>query len=63
MGYFRELPNIAYQSPLSHKNSSRDYDKAAEDLWLACRNLAMIVGKVDVEEVLGSIFKDFCIGK
>ena len=25
MGYFRELPNIAYQSPLSHKNSSRDY--------------------------------------
>ena len=25
MGYFRELPNIAYQSPLSHKNSSREY--------------------------------------
>ena len=25
MGYFRELPNIVYQSPLSHKNSSRDY--------------------------------------
>ena len=25
MGYFRELPNIAYQSPLSHKNSSKDY--------------------------------------
>ena len=25
MGYFRELPNIAYQSPLSHKNSSRDF--------------------------------------
>ena len=25
MGYFRELPNIAYQSPLSHKISSRDY--------------------------------------
>ena len=25
MGYFTELPNIAYQSPLSHKNSSRDY--------------------------------------
>ena len=25
MGYFRELPNIAYQSPLSHKNSSLDY--------------------------------------
>ena len=25
MGYFRELPNIVYQSPLSHKNSSTDY--------------------------------------
>ena len=25
MGYFRELPDIGYQSPLSHKNSSRDY--------------------------------------
>ena len=25
MAYFRELPNIAYQSPLSHKNSSGDY--------------------------------------
>ena len=25
MGYFRELPDIAYQSPLSHKNSSRDF--------------------------------------
>ncbi len=25
MGYFNELPNIAYQSPLSHKNSSKDY--------------------------------------
>ena len=25
MGYFRELPDIAYQSPLSHKISARDY--------------------------------------
>ena len=25
MGYFRELPDIAYQSPLLHKNSSRDF--------------------------------------
>ena len=25
MGFFRDLPSIAYQSPLSHKNSSRDY--------------------------------------
>jgi tRNA modification GTPase len=45
------------------KNESEDFDKAAEDLRLATRHLGMIVGKVDVEEILGSIFNDFCIGK
>ena len=25
MGYFKELPNILYQSPLQHKNSSNDF--------------------------------------
>jgi len=45
------------------KNDKKDFDKAAEDLRLATRYLGMIVGKVDVEEILGSIFNDFCIGK
>jgi tRNA modification GTPase len=45
------------------KNHKKDFDKAAEDLRLATRHLGMIVGKVDVEEILGSIFNDFCIGK
>jgi tRNA modification GTPase len=45
------------------KKYARDFDKAAEDLRLATRHLGMIVGKVDVEELLGSIFNDFCIGK
>jgi tRNA modification GTPase len=45
------------------KNEDEDFDKAAEDLRLATRHLGMIVGKVDVDEVLGSIFNDFCIGK
>ena len=45
------------------KNDTNDFDKAAEDLRLATRHLGMIVGKVDVEEILGSIFNDFCIGK
>ncbi len=47
----------------SDKNDKKDFDKAAEDLRLATRHLGMIVGKVDVEEILGSIFNDFCIGK
>jgi tRNA modification GTPase len=45
------------------KNDVEDFDKAAEDLRLATRHLGMIVGKIDVEEILGSIFNDFCIGK
>ena len=45
------------------KKSVHDFDKAAEDLRMATRHLGMIVGKVDVEELLGSIFNDFCIGK
>ena len=45
------------------KNEAKDFDKAAEDLRLATRHLGKIVGKVDVEELLGSIFNDFCIGK
>jgi len=45
------------------KNEDKDFDKAAEDLRLATRHIGMIVGKVDVEEILGSIFNDFCIGK
>ncbi len=45
------------------KNQNTDLELAAEDLRMATRHLGSIVGKVDVEEVLGSIFKDFCIGK
>jgi len=45
------------------KNEDEDFDKGAEDLRLATRHLGKIVGTVDVEEILGSIFNDFCIGK
>ena len=40
-----------------------EFDKAAEDLRLSIRHLGSIVGRVDVEEILGSIFDNFCIGK
>jgi|TARA_B110000027_G_C16119757_1_gene302140 tRNA modification GTPase len=45
------------------KDQNKDIEIAAEDLRLATRHLGAIVGRVDVEEILGSIFKDFCIGK
>jgi len=36
---------------------------AAEDLRLAARALGRITGRVDVEDVLDAIFREFCIGK
>jgi len=30
---------------------------------LAARALGRVTGRVDVEEVLGEIFKNFCVGK
>jgi len=54
---------VKHLEKFQKKKSAQDFDKAAEDLRLATRHLGMIVGKVDVEELLGSIFNDFCIGK
>jgi len=54
---------LLYLENFNNKNENEEIDKAAEDLRLATRQLGMIVGKVDVEEILGSIFNDFCIGK
>ena len=55
--------SLNYLKNFEEKNEADDFDKAAEDLRLATRHLGMIVGKVDVEEILSSIFNDFCIGK
>ena len=54
---FQELNNFL------KKRHDKDIELAAEDLRMASRHLGSIIGKVDVEEILGSIFKDFCIGK
>jgi len=60
----QNLKNCVYHlQKFQEKKLANDFDKAAEDLRLATRHLGMIVGKVDVEELLGSIFNDFCIGK
>src|SRR5210317_395069 len=45
------------------KKQSKEIELAAEDLRMATRHLGAIIGKVDVEEILGSIFKEICIGK
>jgi tRNA modification GTPase len=38
-------------------------DLLAEDLRVAIRSLDSLIGRVDVENVLGEIFSSFCIGK
>jgi tRNA modification GTPase len=35
----------------------------AEELRIAANHLGRLMGRIDVEEVLGAIFADFCIGK
>ncbi|HYW61189.1 MAG TPA: tRNA uridine-5-carboxymethylaminomethyl(34) synthesis GTPase MnmE [Xanthobacteraceae bacterium] len=38
-------------------------DVLAEELRLAARDLGRLIGRVDVEDILDVIFRDFCIGK
>ena len=38
-------------------------DAQAEELRLASLELGKVTGRVDVEELLDIIFRDFCIGK
>ena len=35
----------------------------AEDLRLAVRAIGRVTGRVDVEDLLDVVFRDFCIGK
>ena len=54
MGYFNELPEIAYQSPLSHRNSSRDY--------IVIKNIFRRVKLLDYLKDATSLFNKFIIG-
>jgi tRNA modification GTPase len=48
---------------LQRASEAREPELFAEDLRLALRSLGHITGRVDVEELLDTIFRDFCIGK
>jgi tRNA modification GTPase len=45
------------------EGENRREDIVAEELRLAARALGRLTGRVDVEDVLDVIFRDFCIGK
>ena len=44
-------------------NQGLTYDTIIIDLHLAWESLKEIIGNVDKEELLDSIFKNFCLGK
>jgi tRNA modification GTPase len=48
---------------LRHAEGAKPPELFAEDLRLAARAIGRITGSVDVEEILDSVFRDFCIGK
>ena len=45
------------------KQPDRPLELLAEELRYACRLMGTITGRVDVEDLLGRIFSEFCIGK
>ena len=64
----RERQKTSIEQGLSHINSALDDWKktpelAAEQLRLASDALSRLVGRIDVEDLLDTIFRDFCVGK
>jgi tRNA modification GTPase len=52
----------ALDRALAEGAASRE-DIVAEELRLAASSLGRLTGRVDVEDILDVIFRDFCIGK
>jgi tRNA modification GTPase len=48
---------------LARVATTNEPELIAEDMRLATRGLGRITGRVDVEDLLDVVFRDFCIGK
>ena len=51
------------RAAISLVKSNAGAELASEDVRLAARALAALVGEIGVEEILGAVFSEFCIGK
>jgi tRNA modification GTPase len=61
----RARHRAALSEALERLNAAQDAptELCAEDLRLALRSLGRVTGRVGVEEILGLVFSQFCIGK
>ena len=62
----RERYRVALKQCVEHLKSAlqvEELELKTEDLRLAARALGRITGRIEVDELLDVIFKDFCIGK
>ena len=67
----RERHRVAIESAVAFLDAARvtivhgpeRYDIASEELRSAIRALEVLVGRIDVEALLGEIFSSFCLGK
>ena len=48
---------------LAQKRETGREELVAEELRAAAQTLGRLTGRVDVEDILDVIFRDFCIGK
>jgi tRNA modification GTPase len=53
----------AASEALARALDQRESELVAEDLRLALRAIGRLTGRVDIEELLDVVFRDFCIGK
>ena len=59
------LRAITYLDDVQLALESKDFmdDLVAEDIRSAGRAIDSLLGRIDVEDILGEIFSSFCIGK
>ena len=67
----RERHRVAFEQGKTSLDAAKDllrrgpdcYDLAAEEIRSAIRSLELLIGRVDVENLLDEIFSSFCLGK
>ena len=60
---FRDFTNIHEFIYLSNFSLDNDLVLITEDIRMTIRSISNITGKITVDEILGEIFSNFCIGK